>query len=369
MQLLSDQIGPYLFYMAMVLAFISPEWFCNTNVPQSLLDAWPIVPQSVRALCGIRLLLLASRHPRYVAACAVALVLLVVSFKMCGDKLPFMTALLVFSSRDTDYRRIVSIGFVALLTICVIAVVSYAAGITGDLVKHRFGLIGHSWGIGNPNTLAIIMGLTTVQALFLAKVRDWRKVCLVCTLMAVLAASLTLGMTMVVVLLLLPWVYYAMQRFSLPQWLCYGLPWLGLAVSILLMFYYGSSSGETTFESRFSMAAMVYERNGISMFGQDYGPVSWMQAQQTGEEPFYLDNMYLSLLVYYGVIPMAIMLGLMGFGLSRLARYGNRLLLSMFLTLLVASLMEAIMLRATMNFMLFFAFAAWTGNLKQENVR
>lgn len=354
---LEASIGPILFYIALALSFLSPEWFWDSAIPSYLKDTWPIVPQTVRALCGIRLLLMAVRHPRYVVPCALILAVFALCFYQCGDKLLFMTALLAFSARDVSCRTIVRICIVALLLIVITAFVSHSLGTTGDLVKHRFGIVGHSFGTVNPNCLATLGFLLAAQSAWLLQVHDWRLLLAVCWPMSLLLAWLTLSLTIVSVLLGLPFVFYGISHYRLSHRWCYAMPWLGLGLSLLLMFIFGPSMGDNTFQSRFSMAGLAIQQSGLSFFGQDYGHIDWMQAVKAGVEPFCIDNIYLRLLIYYGVVPMVLSLLLLGGSLVRLAQRGDVLLFSLALVMLLAGMMEAFPLKATMNFVLLCAMS------------
>lgn len=99
--------------------------------------------------------------------------------------------------------------------------------------------------------------------------------------MAVLAFVITKRLSEPICLLLLPLVYLMFQQKpTLMRWL-WLMPLACLLISVFLAWWYGPGYGSTTFESRFSIARMIFDRDGLTLFGQDCGLVGFRAAWKT----------------------------------------------------------------------------------------
>ena len=217
---------------------------------------------------------------------------------------------------------------------------SYLLGWAGNLVKHIGSLQGSSFGFKSPNSLAAFLALAVSVGLYLTKERRWAVVFAVCWSAAVLTFLLTLSRSQVLLLVVLPVLHLFLQKFRPKPWLLAALPFACLALSVLLAIHYGPGYGTNTFESRFSIPALVYEKYGLSPFGQECGLRNWFK----GVYPYRLaiDNGYLALLLCRGVFICLAALAVMAHLLYLVGKKGDALLTAMACCMTVLGMMEGI---------------------------
>lgn len=352
-----DNIHPWLFVLALALSFVHFGWLYHLSLPDWA-DAMARYSQKAsRYLCYACIVLMLPKHPRHVALGIVALFLLRIGWGCSGMGNLFYCAMFAVAARGCRLKHVVWVFLVAFVLQFLIANVGYLSGVMGDLTKHRYGMAGHSWGTVNPNMWAAFVMIMLMASLQLLPTRKIALISCSCCLLAVLVFLTTLSMTVVLALLALPVIYWLFCRYPcLSRWSCV-LPWAGLALSVALMFYYGPSLGQTTFDSRFSMGCLAFERYGVSLMGQDCGHLDVIHAIEEGGEAFCVDNMYLRLVLYYGVVPAAIALAFLSYAMHRIAVTGDALLLSIAACFMAIGLMETYPFFTNMNFTLLCAMA------------
>ncbi|MBR5068554.1 MAG: hypothetical protein IKX25_04065 [Bacteroidales bacterium] len=186
-----------------------------------------------------------------------------------------------------------------------------------------------------------------------------------CWTTACLVGLSTLCLTSIIILLLFPLFFYLLKHHHITSRSLALLPWLFLLASIILSCYYGPSYGETTFESRFSIPALVYQKHGLSLFGQDYGFVGFGKAWRTGLQPLSVDNIYLHLFLCNGVLIALFIFLFLSHYLYRIGKMEDPFLTSSAIGLTLAGLMENIPLDALTNFFLLYYFHHFTPFPKQ----
>lgn len=353
---IDSKYGAWIFYAALILFLISASWFWPSNIPDSVRFATKRLMFLAQVLCCFRISLLSWKYPKYVLICAVLIVLFYVSAHLSHQKLLLRTVLFVAASRDSDIKVILRIYLVVFLVILFVAPITWMMGWTGDIVKHKFDVVGHSWGFSNPNRFAFFMQMLMLLAILLLKIRRTLYVAIISWAAAAVIGWMTLSMTSVVVLLLFPVFYYCFKHHSLSPKVLVAIPVVLTILSIGLSIYYGPSTGDTTFESRFSIPHLIVEGQGISWLGQDYGSVSWYEAIKKGIEPLYMNNLYLNLIVSDGVIIALITLALYGYYLYRMGRLNNPQILSMAICLAIAGLMQLHPMNMMYDFLLLYFF-------------
>ena len=229
-------------------------------------------------------------------------------------------------------------------------------GWTNDIVKHRFDLVGHSWGFNNPNTLAFLMMMSTFLVLQYWDVKQTKVIWIACWSTAILIFFCTLSLTAIFIILLIPLFEYIQKYYRTPTWCLALFPSVCLLTSILLSFYYGPSYGLTTFESRFSIPALVFQNYGLSLFGQEYGFVSIFTAWVTGEQPLCVDNLYMHLFLCNGIIIALFVIIFLSHLLYLIGDRGNPLLVSSAIGVTLYGMMETISIDVIANFMLLYYF-------------
>jgi hypothetical protein len=181
-----------------------------------------------------------------------------------------------------------------------------------------------------------------------------------CWAVALLICVFTLGITSVSVLLIIPPLYLFLKHHPIPALILALLPWCCLVISIALAFHYGPSYGTTTFESRFSIPALVYQKHGLSLFGQDYGYVSFTKAWRTGVQPLSIDNVFMHIVLCEGVLIALSVLLFLSHYYYKIGEMGKPLLVSSTIGLCILGLMEYVTLDASFNFLLLYYFHQFT---------
>ncbi len=351
-----NKYGVWLLYAALILFLISSSWFWPSNIPRSFYFITKRLIILAQVFCCLRICLLSWKYPRYVFLCIILIILFWVSSHLSHQNLLFRTLLFVAASRDSNIKVILRIYLAIFLVILFVAPISWIMGLTGDLVKHKFDQVGHSWGFLNPNRFAFFMQMLMLLAILLFKIRRTLYVAIISWVAAAVIGWMTLSMTSVVILLLFPVFYYWLKHHSLSPKVLAAIPVVLTLLSIGLSIYYGPSTGDTTFESRFSIPHLIVEGQGISWLGQDYGSVSWYEAIKKDIEPLYMNNFYLNIFVSDGVIIALITLALYGYYLYRMGRLNNPQILSMAICLAIAGLMQLHTMNIMYDFLLLYFF-------------
>ena len=355
-EIVDRKYGTWIFYVALVLMLTSTSWFWLDDIPRDIYVFSKRFLKLGQLLCCIRLALLSWKYPRYVILCAVIISLFYISYLFSNKIMLLKTVMLVAASRDADIKVMLRIYLVVFLTMLFLGPMTLLLDWTGDIVKHKYNHVGHSYGFYNPNRYASLMQMLILLVILLLHIRRTLWVSVICWAAAIVVGWMTLSTTSIVVLLLFPYVYYWLKHHTVPlQWLAF-LPYILTVFSIGLSFYFGPSTGETTFESRFSIPYLLFEKHGLSWLGQECEIVTWRKAFQEGIEPIYINNLYLSLFLINGVIVAFLTLALYGLYLYRIGLLRNPLLLSMALCLAISGLMQLYPLNIMLDFLLLYFF-------------
>ena len=368
----NDKYGVWVFYLGLFLMIVSRYWYSfNQETPKDVLSLYLVLRHAGKLLIVFRILLFAHRYPIYVLCCIIAIITIWISHCLSGWGVLLSSFIIIAASRDTDIKIILKIFLVSFLIILVIAPTSLIIGWTGDVVKHKINMVGHSWGVSNPNTLAFLLLMLALLILNYWNIKKTKVIWIICWSTALLICIITLSLTSAVILLLIPILYHFLNRYPIPTWSLILFPWVCLLTSIILSYYYGPSYGETTFESRFSIPALVYQNHGLSLFGQDYGYVSFQKAWRTGVHPLCVDNAFMHLVLCDGLVIALFVFVFLSHYLYKLGNMRHPLLVSSAVGLILSGLMENIALDAMSNFLLLYYFFQYTPPSKpvQEELR
>lgn len=302
---LRSSVLNWLFYVGLFLCLLGGQRFSPTGLMPIPINRIQLALRRIgEVLLALRLLSLFPRYPRYTFTCLCLLFLFLVPHRLAGRGTMnlFRLTLVVAASRDADLKTSLKVYLAYLVFFLVIGPATSALGWTRPVFTHLGGLRGASYGLSNPNSLAAFLAIAVFLGLYLSGKRSPVVVFGVCWSVAALSFFLTLCLTQTLLLFLLPVFYVVFQKAG-PKgaWPLCVLPVVCLAVSVLLSCYYGPGYGSNTFESRFSIPALVYERFGLSLFGQDCGLFEWFKGQDPPN--LALDNAYLNLFLCCGILP------------------------------------------------------------------
>lgn len=354
---INTRYGAWLFYAALILMMISRLWIYELySIPDCILATTKHCVTLAQALCLLRLLLFLQQHPKYAILSILSLFFLRYCVHYSHDKQLFWSAMLICASRDANHKTIIRIFGGLFSLFLILGIGFHLAGLSSDIIKHRGDLIGHSWGFNNPNMLAYVLFTLTMLALLVFDIRSLRLVFSICWTVAVLCAVVTLCTTCVIVLLLLPFLYLVFKRRQVPAIAIACLPIILCLCSVFLAWYFGPSEGNTTFESRFSIPAAIYQQYGASLLGQDCQLISLRESLQSGIDSVWIDNMYFNLILIHGIIPALMAFAFFSILLYRIRQNKDALWMAISISIMLTSMSEILPISHLTNFCLFLVF-------------
>ena len=353
---LDRKYGTWLFYTALFLFLVSFSWFWNSHIPTPIIQLRILLVYLYQVIFLVRIGLLCWKYPRYVFLCAAIITILYLSSHLSKSSMILNTALVIAASRDVNMKTTLRIYLIIFLILLLVTPFTCSMGWTGDIIKHKFGLTGHSWGFFNPNRYAFFLQMIVFLVFLCFRTRKTWVLWVGSYVAAAVIGLVTLSTTSVIVLLLFPPLYYCLKQRFYPPVLFASIPLFLTLLSVGLSWYYGPSTGDTTFESRYSIPHLVYEHQGFSLFGQDCGFITWREALKKSVEPFYINNMYLDLIIRHGVVTALIVFVFYSHYIYRMGRMDNPQILAMTICLALSGLMQQFPLYIALNFLLLYFF-------------
>ena len=359
---LNKRVGPWLFYIGLFLMFFNSNYLWNSDsMPKEVLQFCYYTSQCGRGFLCLRLLLMMTCYPRYVIGCSLIGLASFYILTIGGDYSLVNLVLVLSASRDANIRVILRIFLIALIIHLISARLFYAFGWAEDIMRHRWNLVGHSYGTANPGTLAQKLMLIVLLLLLLFKVKRRAIIWTICILGAISICYLTLRMSETMGLLLIPLIYIILCRHKIPSnWLAV-LPLLCLLLSVLLAYWCGSGYGSTTFESRFSIPHLIYNNVGLSFLSQDCGLIENRDAWALGIKPLAFDNIYLRIFLCDGIIMGTGIMVFLSYLLYCIGKIGKPLLTAIAVVFIISGIMEHLPLEVFKNFTLFYCLYDYKG--------
>ncbi|MBO4826797.1 MAG: hypothetical protein J5506_06145 [Prevotella sp.] len=360
---MNDIYGPGLFYVGLSLVLLNVNYvWLRDSVPDALSQFRFFLSQIGKALLYLRLAFMFVRHPRFVFCFALLRLFLVFTLAAGGDYFINILILVLAASRDTDIRVNLRIYFGAFIFFLLSSFLCYSFGWADDITRQRWSMTGHSYGMVNPAILSVVLLMLSIYIVLSVRVKERPVVALsvFCVFMSIFVFFLTLRLTETIVLLMIPVFYVAfLNRPSLSRWLPF-VPVAFLLLSVLIAAHCPPGEDTTTFESRFSTARMVFERDGLTLFGQDCGIVSLRTAWKYNIPPFTIDNGYLRLFLRNGLLLGSFVMALWSFLFHRISKMCNPLLASIAVAMAIEGMMESWVFGVYYNFVLLFLFHRFT---------
>ena len=375
----NDKYGPWLFYIGFSLLMLSFNFlWLSDEAPSAISEMQRVALLTGKRLLYLRVLLMFTRHPRLVIGYFVFRLYVAFSIAAGGEQIINLSALAITASCDTNVRVTLRIYASMFLVFIVIAFASYFLGWAEDIQRHRWGMVGHSWGFSGPARPSFTLMALTMVCLLLFETHSVlqnkrghlyiRKYLLFLStfLMAVLVFVMTKRLSEPICLLLLPLVYLLFQQKpALMRWL-WLMPLACLLASVFLAWWYGPGYGSTTFESRFSIARMVFDRDGLTLLGQDCGLVSFKAAWKNNIHPLALDNSYMRQFLRNGMIIGSIVIFVWSFILYRIGRMRSSLLASLGVVMSIWFIMESVVFSVHCNFLLFYLLVPYAAKTSEK---
>ncbi len=358
---LNNDFGKWIFYLGLFLMIVGKYWFSfGDDCPHEFVVLRKLLLKTGILLLIVRILLFFRRYPLYVFCSIILYPIFKLSYSLSDWYVILYSFIIIASSRDTNIKTIQRVFLVAFCIILISGTLFNAIGWLDDVTKLRVNYRAHSFGFTSPNTLACLIQMLAILALLYWDIQKTKVLWIVCWAAALLVGLLTFGVTSAVILILIPILYLCLKHYPIPAWILALLPWCFLLLSIALAYYYGPSYGDNTFESRFSIPALVFQNHGLSLFGQDYGYVSFTQEWETGIHSLCVDNVYMHITLCEGLMIALFVMLFLSHYFYRIGRIGHPLLTASAIGLGLLGLMEYVPLDASFNFLLLYYFHQFT---------
>lgn len=353
----NQKYGNLLFYASLIFVLCSTSWFWPGDMPHIIKACGRYTHYIAVALLGLRILLLSYNNPKYFLCCLTILSVLFIAYIQSGNRSLLFCGMAIAASRGCNYRTILRIFLIAYILVLCITPIFYCLNWTTDIGKHIGTAVGHSWGLSNPNTLGTLILLLAILIILNYKYLSTRHIYAICFLGALIAGAITLSRTSVLLLIAFPFLLSIINHYHINPKCWLILPMAGFVVSLCLAFFYGPSHGATTFESRFSIPYLLYEKHGITWLGQKCTSiVSWHKAFKTGEEALYLNNIYLGALLQYGILAWIVFMGFMSVLYYKIGKCSNSAIKAAALTFFFLGFSQLYPIKLKMDFILLSFF-------------
>lgn len=339
-QIKQKKIPDLLFCFGIVFMFLTYDWVEPTHMANEI-KVWQKI-FGVISLCllSFRIILTSQSKPLILLSYFCLLF-----FGFCHYSLTGITDLLfliaaVFSAINVRKRSIIGIYWCCFILVILSGVVLYLLGESQDVLTHEYGIVGHSWGLSNPNTLGTILFMLVVATILYFNIQRTYAIIIICWVLSIVAILVTLCKTTAILLFLFPFILLFVKnkgrRYDSKFYAL--LPFGGLFLSVLLSAYFGASQGATTFESRFSIPWLLYAQNGLNYLG-------------CSQLTLPVDNAFWNVFFRYGCFLGVLVLIFDSHNLFKIARTNDYILITASVCLFLLGFMERCPMTIYYNFL------------------
>jgi len=228
--------------------------------------------------------------------------------------------ILLMGIRGIDVDRAIRFDFCMRAALMLLILICGTTGIIKNYVTYRTLSNGprYSLGFSHPNTLASLAFLLIVEDTWIRKRSFSIGYMLVEWAIAAVVYVVTLNRTAVLLMIIFPllqwWTTRSMQRGPVKMWqhiaceaafpgaavMSYAMMLLSEKVMVFRLF-------DGLMSNRFSNAAEIYQRYGMTLLGQEVELISVRMARQFGTSIALLDVAYLRMLIQGGILVFLLM--------------------------------------------------------------
>ena len=305
----------------------------------------------------------------------ISITILVIISRFISDTSTFLLLwLLIIAGKDMKFDNIVKYDLAIKLPLLIIVPLLYFSGLTEVNLHYRDGVLRHSMGFSNPNIFSIYVMSALMDLIFLRRKNIGLGEILLSIVSILLidyfADSRTQIFSIIALLAIIlikkisKKVKQAKKERRFPALLVNNsfsiLMIVSLLYSLLLMHNLidrNIANEINTMTSNRSRAAVeMIEKYGIKPFGQQVELVSSMVAKKTGKKGQNLDNVYVYIVLAYGVIP-AMILCLFFNKYMKSVDKNNDIIKYIMLIYIFGGLMEHFVIEPQFNvFLLYFSY-------------
>lgn len=306
----------------------------------------------------LSVVILSNKRKHYILDFIVILAFYLSSRITNDDTIIWGIVLLLFS-KVSSFERIIKIYFKNMLLCFGAIIIFYLTGITCNVMSEVSYRAGNSLGTGHANVIAALcVNLFLAYSYIYLKEKRYIIV-LISSMIVGFIWKLTYSKTSVVLLVVfsaLVLLYDVMLKTRTQKMMkvLKILVILAIGSSVYLMISgnqisYISDSG---FSVRFSQAFIIFQKYGINLFGNNIEFISTIDASRLGIVALILDNAYLRLLLYYGIVPTILFIVIIICILRNVVNKKDYLLLIIACIFIIGGIMEKYILLLNMNFTL-----------------
>lgn len=245
-----------------------------------------------------------------------------------------------------DKKYLLRVYSICYLTILLALAVLFPNGYVLETVKHSFGMIGHSFGLANPNKLGVIISMLVVLIMIEYKITKKRLLFSISFISAILVFYVTLSKTAALLLSIYPILYLIVDKYKrrFSPLLFSSLPLVGIVVSVIISIILGPSEGSTTFASRFAIPYLMYNEFGLSVVSSTSYPLP-------------IDNLYYFFFMHFGILLGVLLFLLTCFFFYKTKKTENTSYIVLALCLFFTGFMEQFPIVLYHNFLPFLVFS------------
>ena len=291
----------------------------------------------------------------------VSLLSVIISYKVTNENTILFSFLMCMLAKDTVYKQVLKDYVKTQILIFIVMIISVILSLA-DNVTVIFGYgIGYSLGMYHPNNTAGLMLSILLCWNYLHNYYSLLHRIIVCSITGIIIWYITASRTCTVLVLIYIFLllfYQLIKKIGFKK--IFKKSKFIIIIAFLFSVYMTSKYStlldtnliDTNFFVRFTMAYRLYKEYGLHLFGS-YIEFRGMEAATIlGGHAIILDNAYLKLAIYYGIVPTIIITWLLRGIFVRLYKIRNIELLLMAILFIIYGFMESSVLMIQYNFTL-----------------
>lgn len=240
----------------------------------------------------------------------------------------------------------------------ILLLILFHRGLAADVLMTNFKTFlpvayGHSYGMGHPNGLGMILLTSSLAFWIIMKPTKWWKTLVFFEVMATMTLWLTISRTSAILLAIFPFVDLGVRAFLKISQKHPALQAVAFASLPLLMVVITVALGLLGRNQRGNFWIRFQDLEAI----RDYGVTLWGRSSLTGKW-YWLDNEYLWAFIYCGAIPFLLVMAALTMMQLKILRTGQTALLAVSVLYLVYGLMERTGLYSAVYFVPMVAFSS-----------
>lgn len=296
-----------------------------------------------------------------------AVISLFITALITDNQIILTDMLLIMAATGVDFENIVKIDlFMRMMFVLFVWVLFYMGTIPEAVDYRNLALKRHSYGFAHPNRLALHLCLISIEIFYLKHGRFKKITYLFLILLLFLTEVITNGRTseIGILFLIIAELFYKKFfrkyiekycRITLNVVFCMTI-FLSIIIPVIYVLGFNIHiRSSSTIYARIELAANGLMNNGLTLLGQKIQTIATLEARRLGVLANAIDNLYVNLLVNYGIITFIIMIVFIVRIIKHITYSKDDAAFYCIIIIMVMSLMEAQFLSAEANVFLLLA--------------